>query len=231
MLPKFLRICATAILVGASALCAAQAPAAAGGWEAGKQYFVIEPAQPTNSGDKIEVVEVFSYGCPACNFAYPSMEKLAKSLPANAVLSYVPASFNPAEDWPLFQRTFYTAQALGVGDKTHQAMFDAVWKSHELATMTADGRSLKSPQPSLEDVAQFFARFGVKPEDFVATANSFAINTKMKRADAWIKAWGVESTPTIIVAGKYRLTPLSAGDWDKVTALVAFLIRKETGAK
>jgi protein dithiol oxidoreductase (disulfide-forming) len=231
MLDKFLRIGAAAFALGLSALCSAQTFAPPATWEAGKQYFLIDPPQPTNSGDKIEVTEVFSYGCPACNFAYAAMERLVKSLPANAAITYVPASFNPAEDWPLFQRTFYTAQALGISDKTHQAMFDAVWKTHELATMNADERSLKSPQPSLDDVAKFFVRFGVKPEDFVATANSFAVNTKMKRADAWIKTWGVDSTPTIIVAGKYRLTPASAGDPDKMIQLVTYLIHKESGAK
>jgi thiol:disulfide interchange protein DsbA len=210
----------------------AQAPAP-GAWEAGKHYFLIDPPQPTTTGDKIEVTEVFSYGCPACNFSTTAIDKLAKSLPPNAAMHYVPAAFNPAEDWPLFQRTFYTAQALGLPlDKTHHAMFDAVWKTHELATMNGDGHGLKNPQPSLEDVAKFFVRFGIKPEDFAATANSFSINTKMKQADAYIKAAGVDVTPTLIVNGKYRLTTTSAGgDWDKAEQLALFLVRKESGGK
>jgi protein dithiol oxidoreductase (disulfide-forming) len=202
-------------------------------WEAGKQYFLIDPPVATRTAGKIEVTEVFSYGCPACNFSLPSVEKLAKTLPPNAVMTYVPASFNPAEDWPLFQRTFFTAQALGLPlDKTHHAMFDAVWKTHELSTMNADGRTLKNPQPSVDDVAKFFATLGIKPEDFTATANSFTINTKMKQADAYIKATGVDLTPTIIVNGKYRLTTTSAGgDWDKASQLILFLVNKESGAK
>ncbi|HZP67545.1 MAG TPA: thiol:disulfide interchange protein DsbA/DsbL [Rudaea sp.] len=219
---------AAAVLVSACAFASvhAQTPA----WEAGKNYFIIDPPQPSTS-DKIEVTEVFSYGCPACNMAQPTIEALAKHLPPNAVMNYVPAAFNPAEDWPLFQRTYYTAQALGLAEKTHQAMYDAVWKTKELATMNPDGRSLKNPQPSLEEVAQFFTRFGVKPEDFIATANSFAINTKMRKADAYIKATGVDSTPTIIVAGKYRLQVNTAGGYDKVEPLVRYLIDKETSGK
>ena len=62
------------------------------------------------------------------------------------------------------------------------------------------------PMPTIDDVAKFYAKYGVKAEDFVGTANSFAVNAKIKRADAQVKAYGVDSTPTIIVNGKYRLT-------------------------
>ena len=232
MLPNFFRIAAAAVFASTFTLgyAHAQAPES---WEAGKHYFLIDPPVATQAPGKIEVTEVFSYGCPACNFSLLSVDKLAKSLPPNAVMNYVPASFNPAEDWPLFQRTFFTAQALGLPlEKTHHAMFDAVWKTHELGTMNADGRTLKNPQPSLHEVAKFFVSLGAKAEDFTATASSFTINTKMKQADAYIKATGVDVTPTIIVNGKYRLTTTSAGgDWDKASQLVLFLVNKESGAK
>ena len=80
--------------------------------------------------------------------------------------------------------------------------------------------------------AKFYAKFGVKAEDFVATANSFTINTRMKQADAYIKAAGVDVTPTIIVNGKYRLTTSSAGGgWDKAQQLILYLVKKESGGK
>ena len=85
--------------------------------------------------------------------------------------------------------------------------------------------------PSIEDVGKAFAKFGVKAEDFVATANSFAINTKMKRADAMLKAYGVDSTPTLVVNGKYRLTAASAGGLDQVAPLVNYLIAKDAAGK
>jgi thiol:disulfide interchange protein DsbA len=85
--------------------------------------------------------------------------------------------------------------------------------------------------PTIEDVAKAYAKFGVKADEFTATAGSFAINTKMKRADALLKAYGVDSTPTLVVNGKYRLTAASAGGLDKVAPLVKFLIEKDAGAK
>jgi len=200
-------------------------------WKEGTHYFVIDPPVPTTSGDKIEVTEVFSYGCPACNFAYPHIDKLKKDLPPNAVMNFVPAAFNPAEDWPMLQRAYLTAKALGIAEKSHDAVFDAVWKGGELETMDKATNRPKQPLPSIEDAAKFYSKFGVKPEDFLATANSFTINTRIKQADAYVKAAGVEQTPTIVVNGKYRLTVNSAGDYDKAEQLVLFLIHKESGAK
>jgi thiol:disulfide interchange protein DsbA len=224
---------ALAVLFGLTLAAAAQAADVPAPWEAGKHYFVIDPPQRGDGGGKIEVTEVFSYGCPACNFAHTFIDKIARGLPANAVMTYVPASFKPNEDWPMFQRAYLTALSLGIADKAHGAMFDAVWKPDApLAIMNADERTLKSPLPTIEDAAKFYAKYGVKAEDFVGTANSFAISTKMKQADAFVRATGTDSTPTIIVAGKYRLTFVSAGsDWNLLEQLIHYLIQKEAAGK
>jgi thiol:disulfide interchange protein DsbA len=225
---KFAFFCVTALALS-SATAIAQVPGATQ-WEAGKNYFLVDPPQPTQTGDKIEVTEVFSYGCPACNFAHTYVDTLRKHLPANAQMDYVHASFNKAEDWEVFQRAYYTAKALGVADKAHDAMFDAVWQTKELAIYDNNNR-IKSPLPTIEDIAKFYAKFGVKPADFIATANSFTINTRMKQADAYVKATATDQTPTIIVNGKYRLTTVSAGgSWDKAEQLVMYLVAKESAA-
>jgi len=198
-------------------------------WEEGKHYFLVEPPQATTSGNKVEVAEVFSYGCPACNMFTATMSKIKTSLPANASINYIPASFRADEDWPLFQRAFFTAQALGILEKSHDAMFKAIWGAEgPLKIHDAQNKPL---HPTLEAVAQFYAQYGVKPEDFIATANSFAINTQMKRADAMIKAAAVESTPTLIINGKYRLNTQTAGGPDKIIPLVQYLVQKETVTK
>jgi thiol:disulfide interchange protein DsbA len=220
-------------LVAPLVLAQAPAPAPAVEWKEGVQYFSVEPAVSTGSdAGKVEVTEVFSYGCTACNFSKSAMLKLKKSLPANAVMTYVPASFKPAEAWPMFQRAYLTAVTLDIAEKAHEAMFDAIWKPNApLAIMNPDGRTLKDPLPTIEDAAKFYAQYGVSAEDFVATANSFAINTKMKRADAYIKTSGTESTPTLIVGGKYRFTVISAGGEEKVIPLTQYLISLSTGGK
>lgn len=206
----------------------AQAPASAQ-WQAGKHYFVIEPAQISSVPGKIEVTEVFSYGCPACNSFQPIASRIQKALPPNAVMTYTPASFNTAESWPTFQRAYLTAKALGVADKAHEAVFQSVWGNGVLSIR--EGTAGKLIKREIADAAKFYSDYGIKPEDFIATANSFAINTQVKKADAFVRLTGVESTPTIVVAGKYRTNGQSAGSNEKLVELVQYLVGLESGGR
>lgn len=186
-------------------------------WQEGKHYFLIEPSQATTTGDKIEVVEVFSYACPHCNEVAPMVEDIVKRLPANAQFVKLPAQFG-FDAWKTYARGFYTAQALGILDKSHLDVFRAIYIDRKL-----DGRS-----PTLASLAEFYAKYGVSAEDFTAAAHSFAIETKLKRNEALLKAYGVDGTPAFVVNGKYRLSGQSAGGYDKVEALLQYLIEKET---
>jgi thiol:disulfide interchange protein DsbA len=205
---------------------------AASYWTQGTNYFLLQPAQPTSVGPaKVEVTEVFSYACPACNHFYPTIDKLKTLLPANVELLFVPAAFNQAEDWPMFQRAFYTAQALGVDRKTHDAMFDAIWKTGELAIVDPGTDHLRSPAPKIEDAAQWYAKTaGVSADTFVSTSKSFGVDTKVRQADQYIASAQVDQTPTIIVNGKYRVTTASAGGPDKLIELVLYLVQQEGGS-
>jgi thiol:disulfide interchange protein DsbA len=199
-------------------------------WIEGKHYFLINPARPpTVAPGKVEVAEVFSYGCPACNVFVPVMHKLKQALPANAVLTYIPASFNPGEDWPMFQLAFCTAQTLGVAEQTHDAMFDAVWKTGELGIIDPATQGVKDHLPTIEDAARFYNRTaGVPVAKFLSTTKSFAVDTKVRSAEDAIEAYRVDRTPTIVVNGRYRLHAESAGGYDQVIELVKWLVAKES---
>ena len=213
-------------------ILALSAGARAATWTEGVQYSRIVPVQPTTvPKGKVEVLEVFSYGCPACNAFQPVVEKLRHALPANAQLAFLPAAFNPSEDWPMFQRAFLAAQALGIAERAHQAMYDAVWKTGELGITQPGTNRLKNPLPSIADAARVYARVaGVDAQQFVAMANSFAIDGKMRAADAQIVAMHVESTPTLIVNGKYRVVRDELKDNDELIELVRYLVAKESGS-
>jgi protein dithiol oxidoreductase (disulfide-forming) len=197
-------------------------------WTEGRDYFVVSPPQHTNvAPGKVEVLEVFSYGCPACNAFQPTLERLRKSLPGNAQLAYLPASFIPAEDWPMFQRAYFAADALGIAARTHQAMYDAIWKTGELATSDPQTHRLKKPQPSIEAAARCYQRWtGVKAEDFLAAARSFGVEMKMRAADQQIQAMQVPETPCIVVDGRFRVNNESVRGADQLIALVHFLIAR-----
>ena len=206
------------------------APAQAANWVAGKHYSVIPQAQRTNvAPGKVEVMEVFSYGCPACNSFRPTMKKLQASLPANAQLVYLPASWQAAEAWPMFQRAYLTAQSLGVAEKAHDAMFEAIWTTGELGISDPQTRRLKTKLPTIDDAAKFYQRVaGVKAADFVNASKSFGVDLKMRQADSQITAMQVTGTPTLVVNGKYRVNNENLKTADEVIELVRFLVARET---
>jgi thiol:disulfide interchange protein DsbA len=198
----------------------------------GDQYVTLPaPHQRLSAEGKVEVVEVFSYGCIHCAHFAPTAEELRKSLPKGVVFKLLPAPFNDA--WMPFARAYYAARQLGVADKCNDAMYDAVWKSGELSAMNQAGNGLKPHDalPSIEDAAKVYARCGADPKEFVAVANSFSINTQTRRADDLVKAYGVNSTPTIVVNGKYRFSPGDAGGYPQTIELVKWLVAKEAAGK
>jgi len=221
------------LLLGSLLLGSAPAAYGAAAWVQGSNYFLIEPAQPPAfASGKIEVTEVFSYACPACNRFYPVVDRLRAALPVNAELDFIAAAFRADEDWPMFQRAYYTAQLLDIDKRTHDAMFDAVWKTGELAVFDLRTQRIKVPAPSIEDAARFYARVaGVKPETFVATAGSFGVDVKMRQADQLIRAEQVDETPTIVVNGKYRITLASAGGDEQLIELVKWLVAQESASR
>jgi thiol:disulfide interchange protein DsbA len=110
-------------------------------------------------------------------------------------------------------------------------MFDAVWKTGELGITVPETHRLKQPLPSIADAARFYARLaGVDPQQFLAMANSFGIDSKMRAADAQILAMHVDSTPTLIVNGRYRVIRDELKNNDELIELVKYLIAKDSGA-
>jgi thiol:disulfide interchange protein DsbA len=203
----------------ATAACAADnaPPAATRQWAAGSDYLVLEPALPTSTGDKIEVVEVFSYACPHCAHFQPYIDELKSKLPANAQFVLLPAVFNAA--WEPFARAFYTAQTLGLVDKTHQALFDALHRDH-------------LPIGSIDTLAKFYAGYGADAATFLSTANSFVIDAKLTHGNELVRGYHVEGTPTLIVNGKYRVAMNSERSIGPAEAiqLTMYLVQQESAS-
>jgi len=212
--PMTRMLCLLALILAAP-LAQAQALNPAEAQPVGPGYETIDPPQPTSSGNKVEVIEVFSYGCIHCAHFQPTVDTWKKKMPANVQFSYLPAFFQPY--FALMGRVYYTAEALGVVEKAHGAVFKAIFDE-------------KKPMSKMEDIAEFYKAYGVKPEDFVAASTSFAVETKVRRATELVQRYKVDGTPTIIVNGKYRVGPRSAGGYDKIFDVVNTLIAKEQAA-
>lgn len=167
--------------VSAPASSASGAKPGAGSYTEGKQYVRIKGTQQANG--PVAVVEVFSYACPHCAEFAPFMDKLRAQWPKDVQVRYMPAIFSPA--WEPYARAFYAAKQLGVLDKTHDALFEAMRENY--------------PLNSLDDLAAFYARHGVPEQKFLDTANSKQTDAMMGADQALEKSWGIDATPTLVV--------------------------------
>lgn len=162
----------------------------------GRDYVEIRGGLPYSSGDgKIEVVEVFGYVCPACARFHPLVGRWASKLPPDVRFQYLPAPWG--RDWDPYARGFYVAESLKLIPRTHEALIKAI---HIDNTMPSEGES-----PNDATVAKFYSRYGINEQAFLTQMHSFDTDTKMRRGKAFIQSSGVDGTPTLIVAGKYRV--------------------------
>jgi thiol:disulfide interchange protein DsbA len=177
---------------------------------------------------RIEVTEAFSYGCIYCYRAKDQVRELEAALPPDAVMTYLHASFNPSEAWPMFQRAFYTAQALGIEKATHEQMFIAVWETGEVPLRDPQTGGIRRPLPTIEDAARFYEKYArVKRADFLALAASKQIDEAVKRADTLVELNKVPGTPALLVNGRYLINNENLGSWAEVQQLALYLIGLE----
>jgi thiol:disulfide interchange protein DsbA len=189
--------------------------AGAATFEAGKDYRVLPQAQPTMNPDHIEVVELFWYGCPHCHRFEPYIDKWLKTKPDNVDFIRMPAVLR--EKWSLHARAYYTAETLGILDKIHKPLFDAI---HVEKRYLFDEDSLM----------QFFAEFGVSNEEFRNTFHSFAVDSKVRRARQMSKRYMATGTPAVVVNGKYLTGPGMAKGFDNLIKVIDFLVAREMKA-
>jgi protein dithiol oxidoreductase (disulfide-forming) len=182
----------------------------------GTHYRKIVPAQPTGvSPGKVEVVEIFWYGCPHCFTLDPAIESWrARSKPAYVEFVRVPAMWN--DQLRMHARLFYTAEALGKLDELHTLIFREIQVS---------GNYLNS----VDKITAFFRQHGVSPEEFQKTFSSFAVESKLQRADVLNRRYGVDSVPMMVVNGKYATQVDTAGGEQALFALIGELAASEHG--
>ena len=158
----------------------------------GKDYRLIEPPQPTDSGAKIEVLEFFWYGCPHCNTLQPSLRNWLKKKPADVEFKRVPAVF--ADSWLPLTRAYYALDTMGAVDKLHYDVFAAV---HEQNVRLSDPRVL----------FDWVAKRGVDPQKFADIYNSFGVQSRARRSIDLTKNYDIPGTPALTVDGRYLVAP------------------------
>ena len=186
------------ILFSAAALCVVMTGGAAAQLVQGRDYMPLEPPQPTEDSKKIEVIEFFWYGCIHCYHLEPPLNAWLKRKPSYVEFRRVPAIFNPA--WMPLSRTFYTLEALGVTDKYHAALFDAIHKEGKKDLVT-----------DVNAIADWLASKGLDRQKFMDAYNSFTVNARTQRAVEMTGNYNIDGTPTLVVNGKYLIAPSMDG--------------------
>jgi thiol:disulfide interchange protein DsbA len=207
------------VLFAALALAAATATAApaAADLVPGVDYTEIEGGQPyAPLAGKIEVVEVFGYTCPHCAHFEPQLAQWAARLPKNVRFTPVPAAFGG--NWDAYARAYFAADQLGVAKRSHQAMFQAIHDKQTLPTQNV------SPQ----ELAMFYAGYGIEPQRYIDTLKSEAVNARFQTARAFVQREQVPGTPALIVNGVYLVR---GRDFDQLLRNAdALIARVQAGA-
>ena len=182
----------------------------------GEQYVTLPgPHQRLGPEGKVEVVEVFSYGCIHCAHFAPIAEQMRKQLPAGVTFKLLPAVFS--DEWLPFARAYYAAKKLGVLDQTHLELFHAKFDEHY-------------PISNLDELADFYAMHGVKRDEFMRIASSDEVTQQIRKDSELVKQWQVDGTPTIVVDGKYRSANVKT--LAELSAVTQWLAKRElAGAK
>jgi len=187
----------------------------AAGFVEGQHYRRLSPTQTTTtSPDSVEVAEFFMHSCIHCYNLEPHVEAWLPNKPETIDFVRVPTTWDPIRR--LHAQAFYTAVALGLEEEIHMPFFR---EFHDRGNylQTADA------------LADFFTQFGVSREDFEGTFESFFITSQVNRAEELGNRYRVDSTPTIIVNGKYRTDVGMAGGYDQLFALIEALATAELG--
>lgn len=185
----------------------------------GKDYIEIpdgSPLVPAADG-KVVVEEFFNYICPACYSFEPRFVAWQKELPPYVEVVHIPAAFRA--DFVPYAHAYYAAQAFGLADKTHSAVYDAIHRAH---TLPAEG-----DRPDESKIAAFYADYGVDADEFLSAMNSFGVDLKVRQATQHMQQCKVNSTPSLVVNGRYLVRGSTYADMFRTAE---YLIEKEHGA-
>jgi thiol:disulfide interchange protein DsbA len=185
-------------------------------YQEGLHYIEIEQA-PAFTGETVEVEEFFSYLCTHCNTFEPYIESWKKRLPDYVEFTQIPVVFG-RKSWELYARGFITAELMGVPEAAHTAMMDRLWKEKKIMR-------------NMDEIADFYAQFGADKQKFISTAQSFAVDGRLRKDEAKVRAYGITGTPALVVNGRFRVSGNAAvPSFDAMLDVVDFLIELEASS-
>lgn len=184
-------------------------------FDEGIDYSVV-PVEGPRQADRIEVMEFFWYGCPHCDHLEPVLKEWKKTLPDDVDFVLMPAPLNPA--WTLHSRAYFAGEQLGVADKVHQAFFDAIHRE-------------KRKLNSRDELADFYAGFGVDRDEFLKAMGAFSVDRAVRRARQLGLRYAIRGVPALVIDGRWTTSPSQVGSAKKALEITDFLIEKARASR
>lgn len=175
------------------------------------KYKPVREQMTVTTGDKIEVAELFWFGCGHCFALEPSLKAWKKTMPANAEFKKVPAIFSAR--WEFHGQAFYTMQALGLPEKAYDDFFNSIHVN-------------RKPLNNMSQLVRFLSAFDKTEEQVESAFNSFDVNNKMRAAKKITRQSGAQGVPAIVVDGKYITSQQLGGGTSQMFTVVNQLIGK-----
>ena len=179
-------------------------------FQEGVQYVPIQPQPAIGSGDQVEVIEFFWYGCPHCRDFEPAVLSWAAKKPDNVSFVQMPVLFGGAAD--MHAQVYYALEGMGELERLHKKFFDA---------MHVEKRKLRSRG----EVDDFLRENGVDLDKFTEAMSSFAVAAKVNRARALMRRYGIRSVPALVVDGRYR-SGTGFNSYEEITEVVDHVVDK-----
>ena len=178
---------------------------------AGKDYLEIKPPQPTDTGNKIEIVEVFSYLCPHCNDLEPKISAWVKQLPADTQFRRMPVVFGRAS-WETLARSYYALEALGDIEKIHPKIFAAIHEDNVILQQR-------------DVLVDWMEKQGVDRKKFGGAYDSFSMGGKIQRSNQRAQSYGITGVPSLVIDGRYMISTTQAGNYENMLKIADELVK------
>lgn len=184
-------------------------------YQEGEHYVALPDVVATSDASKVEVVELFWYGCPHCYTLEPAVKAWRAKTPSYVKFVQMPAVMN--KTWELHGRAYYAAKALNVLEQSHQALFDALHKQ-------------RRPLFTQESLAQFYTSYGVSEEDFNKAFKSFPVSAQISRVKKAQRDYRATGVPLFVVNGKFKVSATMKAGASGLFDVIDYLVERERSA-
>ena len=186
--------------------------------QVGQEFDAVTQVIPTDNPKKIEVMEIFWYGCSHCYHMETPLNAWLKKMPADVSFKRMPGL--PNASWAPMAQAYFTMEALGVADKLHEKLFDAIHKQKSL-----------NPTDKKAALDWVTNNSGLDRKKVEETFDSFTVNTNLKRAAQVFRSSGATGVPSLVVDGQYITSGTMAGGNAEALQVVDYIIKNIRATK